>query len=73
MSYIIMGRDECNQHFRPDFPDFDTKEEAYAKLSEARYRYQEARAIWVELLKDKDYYLTKHQDYREYDDSPFDY
>ena len=68
MSYIIMGRDECNEHFRPDFPEFNTKEEAYAKLSEARYRYQEARAIWVELLKDKDYYLQQ----REYHDDYWD-
>lgn len=62
MSYIIMGKDECNQEFRPAFENFDTEEEAYAVLNEAWDRYPEARSIWVELLRDKDYYLQKHQD-----------
>lgn len=60
MSYIIMGRDECNQEFRPNFPDFATEDDAYAKLSAARERYPEARSIWVELLRDKDFYLQQH-------------
>ena len=56
MSYIIMGRDECNTEFRPDYPDFYTEDAAYAKLGEARERYPEARSLWVELLRDKAYY-----------------
>lgn len=60
MSYIIMGCDECNQEFRPNFPSFATEDGAYAKLDAARERYPEARSIWVELLKDKDYYLDQN-------------
>ena len=67
MSYIIMGRDECNQEFRPRFPEFESEEDAYLKLDEARDTYQEARSLWVEELRDKEYYL-KHRDYWEYDD-----
>ena len=62
MSYIIMGRDECNQEFRPDFKNFESEDDAYAKLNSARERYPEARSIWVELLRDKDYYLQRHQE-----------
>jgi len=62
MSYIIMGRDECNQEFRPDFKNFESEDDAYAKLNAARERYPEARSLWVELLRDKDYYLQRHQE-----------
>lgn len=68
MSYIVMGRDECNQEFRPDYPAFDTEEEAFEKAIEARHRYEEARSIWVESLRDKDFYLNKHQDYWDMED-----
>ena len=68
MSYIIMGRDECNQEFRPDYPAFKTEEEAYEKAVEARQRYEEARSIWVEQLRDKQFYLNKHQDYWDMED-----
>jgi len=34
-------------------------------LDKACDRYPEARSIWVELLRDKDYYLQKHQDSHE--------
>lgn len=67
MSYIIMGCDECNQEFRPNFPDFATEDDAYATLDAARIRYPEARSLWVELLKDKTFYLQQH-DCWEYDD-----
>jgi hypothetical protein len=63
-----MGRDECNYEFRPDFPAFATEDDAYEKLDAARERYPEARSIWVELLRDKDYYMQKHQDYWDMDD-----
>ena len=62
MSYIIMGKDECNQEFRPDFKDFESEDDAYAKLNAAWERYPEARNLWVELLRDKDYYLQRHQE-----------
>ena len=35
MAYIIMGKDECNMEFRPDYPSFNSEDEAYAKLGEA--------------------------------------
>ena len=68
MSYIVMGRDECNQEFRPDYPEFDTEEEAFEKALEARHTYEEARSIWVEPLRDKDFYFNKHQDYWDMED-----
>lgn len=68
MSYVIVGRDECNQEFSPDYPAFSTEEEAYSKLAEARERYAEARSLWVETLRDKDFYLNKHQDYWDMED-----
>jgi 1,2-phenylacetyl-CoA epoxidase PaaB subunit len=68
MAYIVMGRDECNQEFRPNYPSFDTEEEALEMAVNARHRYEEARSIWVEMLKDKDYYSSKHQDYWDADD-----
>ena len=65
MSWIIMGRDECNQEFRPCFKDFVSEDDAYAQLNVARERYPEARSLWVEVLKDKDYYLQKHRDWSD--------
>lgn len=75
MSYIIMGKDECNQEFRPDYGAFDTEDLAYAKLSEARERYPEARSIWVEMLKDKAYYseLYANRDPWDEDHDPYHY
>ena len=75
MSYIIMGKDECNQEFRPDYDAFDTEDLAYAKLSEARDRYPEARSIWVEMLKDKAYYseLYANRDPWDEDHDPYHY
>lgn len=75
MAYIIMGRDECNMEFRPDYPSFNTEDEAYAKLGEARERYAEARSIWVEMLKDKQYYLEQrcNEEYWDEEHDPYEY
>ena len=69
MSYIIMGRDECNVEDRPNYPEFATEQEAYDKLDEARENYPEYRSLWVEELHDKAYYLDKYDqdDYDYYD------
>lgn len=64
MAYIIMGTDECGMEFRPNFPNFATENEAYQRLSDAREQYAEARSLWVELLRDKDYYMQN----RDWDD-----
>lgn len=60
MSYIIMGRDECGDEFRPEFKAFHSCDEAECNLADAREAYPEARAIWVEELKDKAYYARVH-------------
>ena len=73
MSYIIMGRDECNSEFRPDYPDFYTEDDAYAKLGEARERYPEARSLWVELLRDKAYYQAMSRSCDDYEYEDYDY
>ena len=62
MAYIVMGRDECNQEFRPSDKTWDREDHAYAELSNLRRQYAEARSMWVEMLKDKSYYADKHQD-----------
>ena len=75
MRYIIMGKDECNQEFRPDYNAFDTEDLAYAKLPEARKRYPEARSIWVEMLKDKQYYFEQRcaEEYWDEEHDTYDY
>jgi hypothetical protein len=65
-----MGRDECNDEFRPSSKKWESEDEAYAELSTLRKQYEEARSMWVEMLKDKSYYLDLH---RDYDDYPADY
>ena len=59
MSYIIMGRDECGHEFRPNFGAFHSCDEAERNLADAREAYPEARAIWVEELRDKAYYARE--------------
>lgn len=66
MAYIIMGRDECGDEFRPDFPNFATNDAACAKIFEAWEQYQEARSLWVELLRDQDYYMRELSNDPEY-------
>jgi hypothetical protein len=60
MGWIIMGVDECGMEFRADQKTFSTSDAAYDRLDEAREDYPEARRIWVEELRDKDYYMQKH-------------
>lgn len=66
MAYIIMGTDECGMEFRPNFPTFATEDEAYQHLSEARDQYEEARSLWVELLRDQSYY-ARNRDWDDHD------
>lgn len=59
MAYIIMGRDECGDEFRPNSIDYDTPEAANKDLAEERENYPEARSMWVEELRDADYYMRQ--------------
>lgn len=64
MTYVVMGRDECNQEFRCSNAEWETESSAEAEALEMYDKYPEARAIWVELLRDKAYYMrltTQHQ------------
>ena len=70
--WIVMGRDECNDEFRPSSNSWASEDEAYTELSSLRERYAEARSMWVEMLRDKDYYLSKHRDY-DYPDDDYGY
>ena len=74
--YIIMGRDECGDEFRPDYPEFSSDGKASAYMTDAREQYPEARSLWVEMLKDKDYYIQRRlscDDPHGYDDPHGDY
>ena len=71
--WIVMGRDECNDEFRPSSKTHRSQSEAHNELVELRDRYQEARSMWVELLKDKAYYQNAHEDWeRQFDGDPPD-
>ena len=57
--FIVMGRDECNDEFRPSNRTHRSQSEAHNELVELREVYQEARSMWVELLKDKDFFMRQ--------------
>lgn len=59
MAYIVMGRDECNSEFRPSPLTHINIDSAYDELVLCRDSYPEARAMWVEELRDKDYYIRQ--------------
>lgn len=61
MSYIIIGRDECGDELRLAGPFF-SEAAAYEKLPESREEYPEFTRINVEVLKDKAYYASIHND-----------
>ena len=66
MGYIIMGRDECNEEFRASPGEWATFEMAANDIPRLRQRYPEARNLWVEQLRDKDYYLQQMEE-RDYE------
>ena len=70
MSYIIMGRDECGDEFRPEFPAYSTEEKAEEHFDDARERYPEAQSMWVEIFKDKSYY--QRQNRARYENDTYD-
>ena len=65
--WIVMGRDECNDEFRPSDKVWTREDHAYAELSQLRQRYAEARSMWVEMLKDKAYYQSLREELDEWD------
>jgi len=75
--YIIMGRDECGDEFRlTAFSSYISEDKASVDMTEAREQYPEAQSLWVEMLKDKDYYIQRRlscDDPHGYDDPHGDY
>ena len=61
--WIVMGRDECDQEFRCSSQVWTYEGDAYDEALEMYDTYPEARAIWVEQLKDKDYYIQRRSEY----------
>ena len=70
--WIVMGRDECNDEFRPSDKHWLREDDAYAELSQLRKRYAEARSMWVELLKDKAYFQSLRESHEDYWDEEYD-
>ena len=71
--FIVMGRDECNDEFRPSSKTHRSQSEAHNELVELREQYAEARSMWVELLKDKDFFMREREQWdREFDGDPPD-
>tara|TARA_R110000824_G_scaffold78110_2_gene197270 strand:- start:865 stop:1107 length:243 start_codon:yes stop_codon:yes gene_type:complete len=68
MSYIIMGIDETGSEFNAGDHSFSTESDAFKALPGVKEGYPEARRIWVELLQDKDYFLSQRNDPGYYDD-----
>ena len=68
MSFVIMGIDETGGEFNAGNQSFNTESDAYKALSEVKEGYPEARRFWVELLLDKDYFLSQRNDPDYYDD-----
>ena len=61
--FIVMGRDECNDEFRPSNLTHRSQSEAHNELVELRDRYPEARSMWVELLRDKDFFMRQSEEW----------
>ena len=59
MSWIVMARDECNEETRVSSNKWETQGEAYVEAAKARKEYTEYRSVWVEMLRDNDYYLNE--------------
>jgi len=59
MSWIVMARDECNEETRVSSNKWETEGEAYGEAAKARQEYTEYRSVWVEMLRDNDYYLNE--------------
>lgn len=70
--WIVMGRDECNDEFRPSDKAWTREDHAYAELSNLRRQYPEARSMWVELLKDKAFFQNLRETHEEYWDEEHD-
>jgi len=67
MSFIVMGRDECNSEFRPSNVEHLHENSAFQEMKILRERYPEARAMWVELLRDKDFFMQQRMMSHDYD------
>jgi|5B_taG_2_1085324.scaffolds.fasta_scaffold02502_7 RNA binding exosome subunit len=70
MSYIVMGRDECGDEFRPSANQWTQSADADRELTELRERFPEARALWVEMLKDKAYFSELRSEWDDPDIDP---
>ena len=67
MSFIVMGRDECNLEFRPSDVEHLHKGSAFQEMQILRECYPESRAMWVELLRDKDFFMQQRAMSHDYD------
>lgn len=65
MAYIVMARDECNDETRASDYEWSNEDDAWKEASEIRERHPEWRRVWVEMLRDKDYYLAMYDQDRE--------
>ena len=61
--FIVMGKDECNDEFRPSNLTHPSQSDAHNELVELSDRYPEARSMWVELLKDKDFFMREREEW----------
>jgi len=59
MGWIVMARDECGDETRPSDNEWSNEDDAWSEASRIRERYPEWRRVWVETLRDKDYYLNE--------------
>lgn len=57
MRYIVMATNECGQEFRPSSRTHFGSNDAYDELEYLQEQYPDARSMWVEELRDSDYYM----------------
>ena len=70
MSYIVMGRDECGDEFRPSSKYWKTEGEAVKEMTKIEDEYVEARGFWVEEYRDRQWYAERWSD--RYDNDTID-
>jgi hypothetical protein len=67
MGWIVMARDECGNETRASDNEWSNEDDAWSEASRIRERYPEKRPVWVEMLRDKDYYLDYYLDMYDQD------
>ena len=67
MSYVVMGRDECGDVFRASDKTWPHGV-PHSEVLKIHEEYPEARSIWVEELRDKEFFQSRNQEIYDRDE-----